>query len=120
MIQLRKKIAQLFSLPVIAIVCCYSAEAYADFHYCTGEVVDMVTRGSDEGTAVKIDGLNNFAVLGYGGESYKDMHERQFSMLLSALMSNTKVTLEFVNKDGVTSCSDDHKGVFVRYVRIRK
>lgn len=87
------------------------------FHYCTGKVIDIVTRASDEGTKIRIEGMDGWAALGYGGESQKEMHDRQFSMLLSAYMAGTKVTLEFL--DNTKTCSDDHHNVQFRYVRLR-
>ncbi len=105
---------------LLFVICCFPFTASAGFHYCTGKVIDIVTRGSHEGTHIKIEGLNNFAKLGYGGPTFKDMHERQYAMILSAFVSDISVTLEFVDEEGVTSCNDDHKDALIRFVRVRK
>ncbi len=102
------------------VTCFFPFAVTAGFHYCTGKVIDIVTRGSHEGTHIKIEGLNNFARLGYGGSAFKDMHERQYAVILSAFVSDLNVTLEFVNEEGITKCDDDHKDALIRYVRVRK
>lgn len=88
------------------------------FHYCTGQVIDIVTRASHEGTSVKIEGMNGFATLDFGDESYKELRDRQFSMLIAAQMAGKKVTLEFIDKN--LTCADDHNNVPIRYVRIKQ
>ncbi|TVZ37650.1 hypothetical protein P886_1992 [Alteromonadaceae bacterium 2753L.S.0a.02] len=95
----------------------YSALAHAgDTHYCTGKVLSIVTRASTEDTQVRIEGLNGMARLGFGGESFRYLHERQFATLLAASLAGKEVTLEFLNQDG--NCSEDHNGELIRFVSI--
>ncbi|WP_444933681.1 hypothetical protein [Microbulbifer sp. JTAC008] len=86
------------------------------FHYCTGEITRIVTRSTGEGTQVSIEGMNGSAKIGYGGDSFSKMHDRQFSMLLSAQMAGKEVKLEF--EDNSMSCEDDHNHVLIRFVNI--
>ncbi|WP_444930311.1 hypothetical protein ACJJIF_21615 [Microbulbifer sp. SSSA002] len=92
------------------------ASVAAGFHYCTGEVTRIVTRATTEDTKLAIKGMNGYAKLGFGGDSYDKMHDRQFSMLLSAQMSGKEVTLEF--EDNSMDCDDDHNDILIRYVSI--
>ncbi|WP_444889973.1 hypothetical protein [Microbulbifer sp. DLAB2-AA] len=101
---------------MIGLVLISQSSLAAGFHTCTGEVTRLVTRATGEGTQVNISGMNGSAKLGFGGDSYSKLHDRQFSMLLSAQMSGKKVKLEF--EDNSISCSDDHDYVLIRYVSI--
>ncbi|WP_153301832.1 hypothetical protein [Endozoicomonas arenosclerae] len=87
------------------------------FHYCSGKITDIVTRATSEVTKVSIEGMTGWASLGYGGDQYKEMHDRQFSMLLSAYMAGKPVTLEFL--DSSMSCDSNHDSMQIRYVRVR-
>ncbi len=89
----------------------------AGYHACTGKILGIVTRASAEDTQVRIEGMNGYARLGFGGSSYSKMHDRQFTMLLSAYMADKPVTLEFL--DNTKTCSDDHYGVLIRFVQLR-
>lgn len=89
----------------------------ADTHYCSGMVTDIITRATWENTQIRIEGMNGWARIGYGGDQNENMHDRQFSMLLSAYIAGKSVTLEF--DDQTLSCSDDHDGTLIRYVRLR-
>jgi hypothetical protein len=94
-----------------------SSSFAAGFHYCNGKIIDLVTRASSEGTSVRIEGMNGFATVGFGGDAQSKMHDRQFSMLIAAYMAGKEVTLEFV--DNTKTCTDDHNNVQLRYVRFR-
>ena len=87
-----------------------------NFHYCTGLVTDLVTWGTSEGTSVRIEGLNGYAKLNFGGDAQSAMQDRQFSMLLSAYMANKEVILEFV--DSTLTCNDSHNGASIRNVKL--
>lgn len=88
----------------------------AGYHYCSGMVKDLITRGTHEDTQVLIEGMNGWARIGYGGEAYSDMQERQFAMLLAAYMAGKKVTVEF--DDNSLNCTNDHTAMLIRYVRL--
>jgi hypothetical protein len=89
----------------------------AGFHTCEGKVLDLVTRATPEMTDVSISGMRGWAKLRYGGDNVMDMRDRQFSMLLAAQLANKPVILEF--EDSNLTCSDDHRGMLIRYVRIK-
>ena len=93
---------------------------YADFHYCTGKVVQLVTRATAHETQIAIENMNGSARINYGGGNFSDMHDRQFSMLLAAYISGDNVTLEFLSNDDVSSCNDSHTGVPIRFVRLSR
>ena len=35
------------------------------FHYCSGKVIDIVTRANNEETSIRIEGMNEFAKLNF-------------------------------------------------------
>jgi hypothetical protein len=86
------------------------------FHTCEGEILNIVTRATPEDTQVSIKGMNGYARLGFGGDAFKNLHERQFSMLLAAHLAGRKVKLEFENSN--LDCSYNHSGIKIRYVMI--
>lgn len=87
------------------------------FHYCTGKITNIVTRASSaEGTQITLEGMTGYSQIGYGGNTLSSMHQRQFSMILSAAMTGKAVTLEFEN-DALT-CASNHDGVLIRYVNL--
>lgn len=107
--------------PLLFATLCFTSAANANFHYCTGKILDIVTRDSAEESSLRIDGLNGWASLTFSAESTSEMRDRQFSMILSAFYSDYPVTLEFVSTDTVNSCDDTHDtNTPVRYVRLRK
>ena len=101
----------------LVIVLLISGKSMAGNTYaCTGKVLTIVTRASSEDTQIKIEGLTGMPRLGFGGDQYRHLHERQFATLLAAYMAGKSVTLEFLGS-GI-SCSEDHQGVLIRYVAI--
>lgn len=103
---------------LIALILLASANSFASgFHYCRGKITEVVTRATHHATSVEIDGMKGAATLGFGGASFEEMHERQFSMILSAFISGKEVTLEFL--DNSISCADDHTDTPIRFVRLR-
>lgn len=73
---------------LLASVLLSASSAYAaGFHYCTGKVEELVTRASSEDTQVRIAGMSGWAQLGYGGQTFSTMHQRQFSTLLAVINS---------------------------------
>lgn len=101
--------AALFLLPA-------SAVNAAGFHYCNGKVIDIITRGSDEGTQVRVDGMNGWGTIGYGGDAQKEMHKRQIAMLLTGYALGKAIQLEF--EDDSVNCSMDHNNRLIRFVRL--
>jgi hypothetical protein len=87
-----------------------------DVHACKGKITSIVTRATSEDTQVTIEGLNGYARIGFGGATYRHLHDRQFAMLLAASMSNTEVSLEFLDASG--KCTDKHVASLIRYVAI--
>lgn len=104
---------------LISIILMFAAQfsSAAGFHYCSGEITNLVTRASSEDTQVTIEGMNGWAMIGYGGAAQSDMHKRQFSMLLSAYMAGRSVNLEF--EDNSLSCSNDHNEMLIRFVLLQ-
>jgi hypothetical protein len=101
---------------IIVFLLCSNIATAGGYHYCTGMVKDLVTRGTNENTQVLIEGMNGWARIGYGGESYSDMQDRQFSMLLAAYLAGRPVTVEF--DSSTLNCASDHTGMLIRYVRV--
>ncbi|MCW8091866.1 hypothetical protein [Alteromonas sp. ASW11-130] len=98
----------------------FSSSSNAGFHYCSGKIKDLITRATIEETQVVLENMQGYARLSYGGDAMNEMHQRQFSMLLAAYLSNEPVVLEFVSDSGVDSCDDNHDGFPIRYVRLRR
>lgn len=98
----------------------FSSPAHATdgFHYCEGKVLEIVTRASAEGTNVRIEGMYGWAKIGFGGSAEAEMHERQFSMLLSAYVADKTVILEFY-ADNQMTCTSNHDNLLIRYVRLK-
>jgi hypothetical protein len=88
----------------------------AGWHYCAGKITNLVTRATPEDSQVAIENMNGFAQLGYGGSTYKEMQQRQFSMLLAAFTAGKSVILEF--EDSSLTCSSNHTGLLIRYVHL--
>lgn len=102
---------------VLGLVFQPSRSLAAGFHYCSGKVLKIVTRSTNEKTHIMVEGVNGWVWLNYGGVDQAEMHERQFAMLLAAYMSGSDVLLEF--EDNSLSCADDHNGMRVRYVMLQ-
>lgn len=90
----------------------------AGYHSCSGKIRNLTTRATSQGTQVELEGVSGKPEIGFGGSSQLDIHQRQFSMLLSAFMADKSVTLEF--EDNTMSCSDSHNGLLIRYVRLQQ
>lgn len=105
-------IALFFALSILL-----PSSAYAGFHNCTGKIKNLVTRATSENTSVQIEGMTGWAKIGYGGDAQKEMQNRQFAMLMGAWMTGRPVTLEF-SDDTVTSCSQDHSSLKIRFVMV--
>ncbi len=102
---------------IVVLVALFTPFSFAgNTHACKGKVVSIVTRASFEDTQVVIEGLSGAARLGYGGDQYRHLHERQFATLLAAYMAEKPVILEFLDSTG--TCSDDHNGTLIRYVAL--
>lgn len=90
----------------------------ADLRYCTGNVIDLVTRATTEGTSFRVEGMGGWINLSYGGAEQAEMHQRQLSMLLAAQMSASPVTVEFLGDHA--DCASNVNDVEARFIRIQK
>jgi len=110
---------QIIVVSAICILFLNNTASAAGFHYCTGKVIDIVTRATTENTSIRIDNMNGWATMGYGGNTQTviDMQKRQFAMLLSANLTGRVVQLEFENTPNISTCDVDHAGMLIRYVR---
>jgi hypothetical protein len=100
-----------------------SQGANAQLQYCSGKIVDLVSRNSHEGVQVRLElkGSNdtsNFAAILSPSSQLNDNQKVQISFLLSAYMAGKEVQLE-LNPNGYTfnSCSDFQNGLPIRFVR---
>lgn len=109
---------------VIVFFASFSAEA--DFKYCSGKIIDLVSRNTSEGVQVRIEltdgsGVSNYAAISSPSSELNDNQKTQISILLAAYMSSEEVNLE-LRTNGYTfnSCTDFQNGLPIRFVRLRR
>lgn len=99
--------------------------ANAELKYCSGKIIDLVSRNSTEGVQLRLaltdgSGISNYAAVLAPLNELNDNQKIQISFLLSAYYAKQEVTLELNTSDyEFSACNSFQNGLPIRFVRLR-